>query len=87
MTRVIFEMCVGRTGEPNQTKEDQRRMLSVRGLFSIARSSNDITVLSGRGLAAKDVGGKSDPYCIVLVDQEKFQTKVATATLDPIWVV
>ena len=43
-------------------------------------------VIQGRGLAAKDFGGKSDPYCILQFEDETFKTKAISNTLDPVWV-
>mmetsp|Transcript_4232 Transcript_4232/g.9227 ORF Transcript_4232/g.9227 Transcript_4232/m.9227 type:complete len:156 (+) Transcript_4232:64-531(+) len=53
--------------------------MDVNGVF-------DITVVSAYGVIQCDRGGKSDPYCIVSIDDvELFQTDVAKKTLSPVW--
>ncbi|KAL6071210.1 RPS6 protein kinase [Balamuthia mandrillaris] len=44
-----------------------------------------VTAVEGSSLAAKDMGGTSDPYCILSVDGQKAKTKVKKKTLDPKW--
>ena len=51
-----------------------------------------VTISSGRGLAAKDLNGKSDPYCLVGLCKSDNQflgkpnkTKKVKKTLHPIW--
>jgi len=44
-----------------------------------------IKVISGRGLAAMDMNGKSDPYLKIFYGAEKYKTSVQKATLTPHW--
>jgi len=44
-----------------------------------------IKIIAGKDLAAKDVNGKSDPYCVLWCGAEKFKTKMKTKTLSPHW--
>eukprot|EP01112_Ceratiomyxa_fruticulosa_P021687 TRINITY_DN7719_c0_g1_i1.p1 TRINITY_DN7719_c0_g1~~TRINITY_DN7719_c0_g1_i1.p1 ORF type:complete len:647 (+),score=138.87 TRINITY_DN7719_c0_g1_i1:103-1941(+) len=45
-----------------------------------------ICVLDGKGLAAKDITGTSDPYCVLEVDKvELGRTNIIEKTLDPLW--
>eukprot|EP01121_Diplochlamys_sp_Union-15-3_P012936 TRINITY_DN3946_c0_g2_i1.p1 TRINITY_DN3946_c0_g2~~TRINITY_DN3946_c0_g2_i1.p1 ORF type:complete len:356 (-),score=57.55 TRINITY_DN3946_c0_g2_i1:45-1085(-) len=46
-----------------------------------------LTLLQGRDLKAADVGGTSDPYCVVFLNNEKKKKKtlVRQSTLSPIW--
>lgn len=49
-----------------------------------------ITLISASGLRAADVGGKSDPYCIVEIvgrsgSGYRFQTHAIPETVDPVW--
>lgn len=36
-------------------------------------------------MAARDVGGSSDPYCVISVDNKTVKTKVIKKTLNPVW--
>jgi hypothetical protein len=44
-----------------------------------------ITISKGTGLPAADIGGKSDPYCLVTANGQTFRTKVIQKTLNPEW--
>jgi len=47
-----------------------------------------VRIVSATGLMGRDLGGKSDPYCICQVPGKKFskiQTKVCMATTEPTW--
>jgi len=45
----------------------------------------ELDVISGNDLAAKDIGGKSDPFVKITVGGEHRQTKVIKKTLNPEW--
>lgn len=44
-----------------------------------------VTVVSATGIAAKDMGGTSDPYVVVKFGGQTFKTKTKKETLDPVW--
>ncbi|XP_028414380.1 uncharacterized protein LOC114537531 [Dendronephthya gigantea] len=44
-----------------------------------------VGVIAGRNLISMDVGGKSDPYCIITVGEEEAKTVVQYNTVDPEW--
>jgi Ca2+-dependent lipid-binding protein len=49
-----------------------------------------IKLVRGRGLAAKDIGGTSDPYVKIVHrtasgDVSEWKSKVVDKTLDPVW--
>eukprot|EP01121_Diplochlamys_sp_Union-15-3_P007018 TRINITY_DN1761_c0_g1_i3.p1 TRINITY_DN1761_c0_g1~~TRINITY_DN1761_c0_g1_i3.p1 ORF type:complete len:145 (+),score=35.93 TRINITY_DN1761_c0_g1_i3:46-435(+) len=44
-----------------------------------------VTVVEGRGLSAKDINGKSDPYVVVHAADKVFESKVVSKSLNPIW--
>lgn len=55
---------------------------------SIKRISNIIlknTVIKARGLAAADIGGKSDPFCVLELVNDRLQTQTEYKTLSPEW--
>eukprot|EP01094_Clydonella_sp_ATCC50884_P010802 TRINITY_DN2061_c0_g1_i1.p2 TRINITY_DN2061_c0_g1~~TRINITY_DN2061_c0_g1_i1.p2 ORF type:complete len:184 (-),score=76.44 TRINITY_DN2061_c0_g1_i1:216-737(-) len=45
----------------------------------------NIAVKGARNLLAADADGKSDPYVVILCDQQKFKTKVVKSNLNPEW--
>ena len=42
-------------------------------------------VIAGRNLISMDVGGKSDPYCVITVGEEEAKTDVQYNTVNPEW--
>lgn len=44
-----------------------------------------ILVYQARDLSAKDITGKSDPFCIVELDSNRLRTHTLYKTLHPIW--
>lgn len=44
-----------------------------------------LKVYQARELAAKDLGGKSDPFCIIELDSNRLRTHTIYKTLNPIW--
>ena len=63
----------------------------IRQRLSRAFSNvNDIGYLSAKvfraqGLASADIGGKSDPFCVLELDNDRLQTHTEYKTLTPIW--
>ncbi|UJR10042.1 hypothetical protein I4U23_014264 [Adineta vaga] len=61
--------------------------------FSTLRSMNPVTdvgklevkIFQARDLSAKDLTGKSDPFCIVELDSTRLRTHTIYKTLDPVW--
>jgi len=45
----------------------------------------DLRVIEAKGLTAKDLNGKSDPFTIISFNEKTYRTKVITKTLDPVW--
>ena len=48
-------------------------------------TANIVLVYQARDLAAKDIGGKSDPFCIIELDSNRLRTHTIYKTLDPAW--
>ena len=44
-----------------------------------------VTVLRARDLKSADIGGKSDPHCVLELVNERFQTHTQYKTLSPDW--
>ena len=42
-------------------------------------------VYQARDLSAKDINGKSDPFCVVELDSTRLRTHTIFKTLDPVW--
>lgn len=42
-------------------------------------------VYQARDLSAKDINGKSDPFCVIELDSSRLRTHTIYKTLDPIW--
>ena len=42
-------------------------------------------VYSARGLYAADLNGKSDPYAVMEVDNQRVQTHTEYKTVNPVW--
>ncbi|XP_004344517.2 hypothetical protein CAOG_06896 [Capsaspora owczarzaki ATCC 30864] len=56
------------------------------GEFPSVTGRLHLTLVEAENLAAKDVGGKSDPYCTVKLDDRlQFKTKHINKTLEPVW--
>ena len=59
---------------------------STRISLSPATSNvSSVLVYQARELSSKDIGGKSDPFCIVELDSSRLRTHTIYKTLDPIW--
>jgi len=44
-----------------------------------------VTIVEGAALAARNLKGKSDPYCEVYIGSQEHRTSVAAGTLNPKW--
>ncbi len=42
-------------------------------------------VYAARGLLAADLGGKSDPYAVLELDNARLQTHTEIKTVNPVW--
>ena len=42
-------------------------------------------VIKAQGLAAADIGGKSDPFCVLELVNSRLQTQTEYKTLSPEW--
>ncbi|XP_065584855.1 multiple C2 and transmembrane domain-containing protein-like isoform X2 [Artemia franciscana] len=75
----------------NESNSDRSTTLARRyGLLRTFRNLRDVghltvKVFRARGLAAADIGGKSDPYCVLELDNARLQTQTEYRTLTPNW--
>ena len=44
-----------------------------------------VSIIAAHGLAAKDVNGFSDPFCVVVLNKQQHKTATLYKTLDPQW--
>lgn len=44
-----------------------------------------LSVIKACGLASADIGGKSDPFCVVELVNARLQTQTEYKTLNPEW--
>ncbi|KAK2186384.1 hypothetical protein NP493_202g02019 [Ridgeia piscesae] len=44
-----------------------------------------VKVIKAEGLASADIGGKSDPFCVLELDNARLQTRTEYKTLNPEW--
>ncbi|XP_067632695.1 multiple C2 and transmembrane domain-containing protein isoform X3 [Eurosta solidaginis] len=74
-------------------KEDPREIKIVRDRYRLHRSFQNlrdighltVKVFGATGLAAADIGGKSDPFCVLELGNARLQTQTEYKTLTPTW--
>ncbi|CAF0832577.1 unnamed protein product [Adineta ricciae] len=57
-----------------------RSMKSIRDVGLV-----EVKIYQARDLSAKDINGKSDPFCVIEVDSTRLRTHTIYKTLDPVW--
>ena len=45
----------------------------------------EVKIFSAKGLMAADLGGKSDPYTVLELDNSRRQTHIEYKTISPVW--
>lgn len=74
-------------------KEDPRESSDLHGRYKISKSFQNVRdvghltvkVFGATGLAAADLGGKSDPFCVIELINARLQTQTEYKTLTPNW--
>ncbi|CAF3567717.1 unnamed protein product [Rotaria sp. Silwood1] len=56
---------------------------SIVPIFDVGKL--EIKIYQARDLSAKDISGKSDPFCVVELDSSRLRTHTIYKTLDPVW--
>ncbi|UJR36030.1 hypothetical protein I4U23_028768 [Adineta vaga] len=75
---------------PSKMTDDD---IQYYNFFSILRSIKplidvgmvEIKIYQARDLSAKDINGKSDPFCVIELDSTRLRTHTIYKTLDPVW--
>ncbi|CAF3434929.1 unnamed protein product, partial [Rotaria sp. Silwood2] len=56
---------------------------SIKPILDVGKV--EIKIYQARDLSAKDINGKSDPFCVVELDSTRLRTHTIYKTLDPVW--
>lgn len=80
LERVLKNGADGKEASPNGSEISKRREVIVRGVLSV-------TVISADDLPPADIGGKADPYVVLIMKkaQIKNKTRVVNESLNPVW--
>ena len=57
----------------------------VGGIHTVTALNVYVSVIKAEGLASADIGGKSDPFCVLELDNARLQTRTEYKTLNPEW--
>ncbi|XP_042872323.1 multiple C2 and transmembrane domain-containing protein-like isoform X16 [Penaeus japonicus] len=74
-------------------QENPRELENVSNRYTVTRSLHNlkdigqlrVKVYRAQGLAAADIGGKSDPFCVLELCNARLQTQTEYKTLSPTW--
>ena len=76
----------------NYRHDDESTLKSSYALRSSLQISNiddigylEVKIFSAKGLMAADIGGKSDPYTVLELDNLRRQTHIEYKTIAPVW--
>lgn len=64
-------------------RSDSRASTNLKSIAE--RASLSIEIIEGKSLAAKDLGGTSDPFVEIELDGQVYETSVIWKTLNPQW--
>ncbi|CAF2743898.1 unnamed protein product [Rotaria sp. Silwood2] len=56
---------------------------SIASIFDVGKL--EIKIYQARDISAKDINGKSDPFCVVELDSNRLRTHTIYKTLNPVW--
>jgi len=76
-----------RPGSQRKSSSTVQQSEMVRGMMdeTVRPGTIRLVVHQAVELEKKDIGGKSDPYCIVQYENSKSETKVCKNTISPVW--
>lgn len=74
-------------------KPDPRELICIKTRYGVLKSFQNlrdvghltVKVYGATGLAAADLGGKSDPFCVLELINSRLQTQTEYKTLTPNW--
>lgn len=71
----------------DRTTEMRKRNFSLKNSFKMFDNVGSLVVkvYRAKGLYAADMGGSSDPFCVLELDNTRVQTQTEYKTLDPVW--
>lgn len=71
------------TNEDIETYSFLKTLKSITPINDVGKV--EIKIYQARDLSAKDINGKSDPFCVIELDSSRLRTHTIYKTLDPIW--
>ncbi|XP_069481167.1 multiple C2 and transmembrane domain-containing protein 2 isoform X2 [Ambystoma mexicanum] len=82
----ISDLCVCPLGEPSEREQTYQRY-SIKKSFQNIRDIGflQVKVLKAEDLMAADFSGKSDPFCVLEVGNDRLQTHTVYKNLNPEW--
>ncbi|XP_067294306.1 multiple C2 and transmembrane domain-containing protein 1 isoform X2 [Pseudorasbora parva] len=82
----IADLSVNILDDPNERKEILHRYSLFRSFHNIKDVGMvQVKVIRAEGLMAADVTGKSDPFCVVELSNDRLQTHTVYKNLNPEW--
>uniref|UniRef100_A0AAY4AI48 C2 domain-containing protein n=1 Tax=Denticeps clupeoides TaxID=299321 RepID=A0AAY4AI48_9TELE len=86
----IADLSVNMLDDPHERHEITQRYVSVCSLLKSFHNIKDVgvvqvKVIRAEGLMAADVTGKSDPFCVVELSNDRLQTHTVYKNLNPEW--
>ncbi|KAG1971425.1 multiple C2 and transmembrane domain-containing protein [Pimephales promelas] len=82
----ISDLSVNLLDDPHERQQVLKRFCSLRSFFKLKDVGIvQVKILRAEGLMAADVTGKSDPFCIAELCNDRLQTHTVYKTLNPEW--
>uniref|UniRef100_A0A8C6KHS6 Multiple C2 and transmembrane domain containing 1 n=1 Tax=Nothobranchius furzeri TaxID=105023 RepID=A0A8C6KHS6_NOTFU len=85
----ISDLSVTPLGDPLERQQINKRYVSTSLSFSFFNLKDvgivQVKVLRAEGLMAADVTGKSDPFCVLELNNDRLQTHTVYKNLNPEW--
>uniref|UniRef100_A0A8C1SBJ5 Multiple C2 domains, transmembrane 1b n=1 Tax=Cyprinus carpio TaxID=7962 RepID=A0A8C1SBJ5_CYPCA len=82
----ISDLSVNLLDDPHERQQIIKRYVSVTSFFNLKDVGMvQVKILRAEGLMAADVTGKSDPFCIAELCNDRLQTHTVYKTLNPEW--
>uniref|UniRef100_A0A8C1IAF5 Multiple C2 domains, transmembrane 1b n=1 Tax=Cyprinus carpio TaxID=7962 RepID=A0A8C1IAF5_CYPCA len=86
VTVSISDLSVNLLDDPHERQQIIKRYSPLRSFFNLKDVGMvQVKILRAEGLMAADVTGKSDPFCIAELCNDRLQTHTVYKTLNPEW--